>query len=152
LKEIERLLGPARPSGAPIEQRHKDVAAAIQAVLQTTLLEVLKTFRRRTGATNLCMAGGVALNCSANGVIHRSRLFKDLFVQPASADDGAALGAALETIRRVECPRFGRMVSPMLGPDFSREAVEAALETLRDVDIRRHQTLHVLVSDVASRI
>jgi carbamoyltransferase len=152
LKEIESLFGPARPSEAPIEQRHKDVAAAIQAVLQATLVEVLKIFRRKTGATNLCMAGGVALNCSANGVIHRSRLFKDLFVQPASADDGAALGAALETIRRAECPRFGRMVSPMLGPNFSRDAVEEALEGLRDVDIRRHQTLDDLVSDVASQI
>ena len=87
--------GPVRVSSGEITQSHMDIAAALQHVLQASLLHVLRHFKRETNQTHLCMAGGVALNCTANSVIKRSRMFKQVFVQPAAGDDGPALGAAL---------------------------------------------------------
>ena len=76
-----------------MDQRFKDLAAAMQSVLQTVQLHVLKHFAGKTGLKNVCMAGGVALNCTNNGVVLRSRLFRRVFVQPAAGDDGSALGS-----------------------------------------------------------
>src|SRR4030095_11413942 len=79
LQELTQRFGPPREPGAEITQRYKDIAAALQAVLQACQLHVLRHFRSETGLENLCVAGGVALNCSANGLIKRSRLFKNMF-------------------------------------------------------------------------
>jgi carbamoyltransferase len=136
---LARLLGPARAPGEPLEQHHADVAAALQASLQRCLLHVLAHFRRRTGHTRLCMAGGVALNCTANGVIHRSGLFEDLFVQPAAGDDGSALGAALwlRHTREPERWRPQRIDMPDWGPEFDDAALRAALRPLAGHRVRR---------------
>jgi carbamoyltransferase len=123
-KVMEESFGPARRPEDEITQEHKDVAAALQAVLQTTLLHTLSHFKAEVGARNLALAGGVALNCSANGVIRRSRLFSDIFVQPAAGDDGAALGAALWTFKQAG----KRVVSRrMAGPFWGEEATEAEI-------------------------
>ena len=95
LRVLDEAFGLRRDPGSEITQVHKDVASALQAVLETIQLHLLRTLKDETGLENLCMAGGVALNCTANGVIKRSRLFKKTFVQPASGDDGSSLGAAL---------------------------------------------------------
>ena len=95
LKILEDTFGPPRQPGDEITQRHMDIAAALQTALQAGLMHILRYYKRETGQHNLCMAGGVALNCTANGVIKRSRIFKDVFIQPAAADDGSALGSAL---------------------------------------------------------
>src|SRR6266850_307907 len=92
LNHLVQLFGPAREHESEITQTHKDIAAGLQALLQTRQLHVLRHFKRETGLKNLCLAGGVALNCSTNGVIKRSELFDQVFVQPASGDDGTAVG------------------------------------------------------------
>jgi carbamoyltransferase len=89
------LLGRARRKNYPFTQWHKDWAAALQATLERIILHVLTYFRRETGLKNLCLAGGVAHNCTANGKILYSGLFDRVFVQPAAHDAGGALGAAL---------------------------------------------------------
>lgn len=84
-----------RRKGEPFLQIHKDIAAAIQKTLEETILYVLAYYQSKTGHTNLCLAGGVAHNCSANGKIIENGLFTDVFIQPAAHDAGAVLGAAL---------------------------------------------------------
>lgn len=153
LREISVLLGPARERGGRIEQRHCDLAASLQAVLQACLLHTLRHFRQQTGLDRLCMAGGVALNCTANGVIKRSRLFKQMFVQPASGDDGAALGAALWVARR-QNPASGpaRMGLPLLGPAFSDAEIEQALVRHGGLHWTRFDCQDALLTEVAARL
>ncbi|MDQ3917644.1 MAG: nodulation protein, partial [Acidobacteriota bacterium] len=88
-------LGPPRRKWEPFSQTHKDVAAALQESLEELAFHVLRHYREKTGQQNLCMAGGVAHNCTLNGKVLRSGLFENVFVQPASHDAGTALGAAL---------------------------------------------------------
>lgn len=129
LSLIEEIFGKGRRPEENITQKHMDIAAALQAVLQNTILHTLRTFRQRTGAKHLCMAGGVALNCTANGVIQRSRLFKRLFVQPASGDDGAALGAALFVQNEREPGvAMRRMGMPFWGTEETDDDIRAALD------------------------
>jgi carbamoyltransferase len=87
--------GPPRTAGAPLTQREMDLAASVQAVTEEIMLRIIRYAKQLTGEQNLCLAGGVALNCVANGKILRSGLFHDLWIQPASGDAGGALGAAL---------------------------------------------------------
>jgi carbamoyltransferase len=87
--------GPPRKSESMITQREMDLAASIQKVTEEIVLRMARTTRRLTGSRNLCLAGGVALNCVANGVLQRERIFDHLWIQPASGDAGGALGAAL---------------------------------------------------------
>jgi carbamoyltransferase len=84
-----------RKKSQPFTQKHKDLAAALQEALEEIVLHVLRHYRQATGQRNLCMAGGVAHNCTMNGKILYSGLFDDVFVQPAAHDAGCALGAAL---------------------------------------------------------
>ena len=87
--------GPARKSESPITQREMDLAASIQAVTEEAVLRMARKARDLTGSKNLCLAGGVALNCVANGKLLRSGIFENVFITPASGDAGGALGAAL---------------------------------------------------------
>lgn len=87
--------GPPRSSGDPITQREMDLAASVQAVTEEIMMRIVRHAKQLTGERNLCLAGGVALNCVANGKILRSGMFEDLWIQPASGDAGGALGAAL---------------------------------------------------------
>ena len=96
--------------------------------LQASLLHVLRYFKRETNQENLCMAGGVALNCTANSVIKRSRMFKRLFIQPAAGDDGSALGAALYVQRTHQVDSScKKMALPLWGPGFDDKAIGQAL-------------------------
>jgi carbamoyltransferase len=153
LRELESRFGPPRGPGAEFTQHHKDVAAALQGVLQTCQLHVLRHFRRETGMENLCMAGGVALSCAANGVIKRSRQFKRMFVQPASGDDGVALGAALY-VQRINNPKFEpkRMAAPLWGPGFSREEIQETLSARKDCVVRHMDSFQSLCREVAERL
>ena len=95
-KAMERLFGgPPRKPEAMITQREMDLAASIQKVTEEVVLRMARTARNLTGARNLCLAGGVALNCVANGKLLRSGIFEDILIQPAAGDAGGALGAAL---------------------------------------------------------
>ena len=153
LRGLSEMFGPPRQPEAPMEQRFVDLAAALQAALQTCQLHVLGHFADATGSRNLCMAGGVALNCTVNGVVRRSRLFDDVFVQPASGDDGAALGAALY-VRHEREPSASRprTTSPLWGPGFDVSEVELAASASREVEIRRFGSFEVLAEDAARRI
>ena len=108
---FERLFGgPIRDPEAPLTQRECDLAASVQQVTEEIVLGAGRPGRRElTGERNLCLAGGVALNCVANGVLSRSGRFDDIWVQPAAGDAGCALGAALTVaVPRVRPPAPGR--------------------------------------------
>src|SRR5690606_22846083 len=87
--------GPPRKPESQITQRDMDLAASVQAVTEEAMLRMARHVRRETGERNLCLAGGVALNCVANGLILREKIFDDIWIQPAAGDAGGALGAAL---------------------------------------------------------
>jgi carbamoyltransferase len=132
--KFERLFGgaPRRPE-APITQREMDLAASIQRVTEEIVLRLARTARRELRTEYLCLAGGVALNCVANGRILREGGFRDIWIQPAAGDAGGALGAALSAYYEYEgAPRTvregDRMRGALLGPCFSADEVAAALE------------------------
>ena len=87
-----------RRKGGPFTQEHKDIAASLQEALEIIVMHVLEFYKEKTGHDNLCLAGGVAHNCSMNGKILYSGMFEDIFVQPAAHDAGGALGAALHVV------------------------------------------------------
>lgn len=128
--------GPARGPDERITRREMDLARSVQAVTEEAMLRMARTAHRLTGEANLCMAGGVVLNCVANGRILREGPFERLWIQPAAGDAGCALGAALDAYHTwFERPRELRADgrSPQggscLGPAFSEEEIEAFLET-----------------------
>jgi carbamoyltransferase len=153
LRVLAGQFGPSREPEAEITQDHKDIAAALQAVVQTCQLEVLRHFRRETNQTNLCLAGGVALNCSANGVIKRSRLFRQMFVQPAAGDDGSALGAALYASRLKDSGfKRQKMTVPLWGPEYSGEEIQRLLAGRNDCHASKAKSCESLCEDIAARI
>ena len=130
--EMVRLFGPRRVPESEIDDRHKDVAYAVQEACEIAMMSVVKMALEKTKSRNVCLAGGVALNSKANGKIAASGLVDNLFVQPAASDDGVALGAALAPYM----DDGGRL--PMkemrhayLGPSFNDEAIESALRTYK---------------------
>jgi carbamoyltransferase len=127
---LARTLIAARPPSAEITDEHRDIAAALQERLNAVLLHICGTFGRSTGHDRLALAGGVALNCTANGHLLHSGLFEDIYVQPASGDDGTALGAALYHAATIEPVPNRRMAVPLLGPAYDEAAVEKALADL----------------------
>ncbi len=137
IRRLEELFGPARHPDEPVEQRHMDIAATLQHSLEQSLLHVLGAAAEQAEAAgdrsrNLCMAGGVALNCTANGLISRSGLFDDLFVQPAAGDDGTALGAALWQLHQTTTAPSSRMGMPYWGEEFTDRQIGEAVAELGD--------------------
>lgn len=111
---------------------HMDVAASIQAVLDEAVLRLTRSLAKQTGAKNLCLAGGVALNCVANGKVLRDGHFDDIWIQPAAGDAGGALGAALAAYhgfadRPRDVSAIDGMSGAFLGPDFSQGGIEQRL-------------------------
>jgi carbamoyltransferase len=126
--------GPPRRPETPITQRERDLARSIQVVTEEAVLRLARHAREVTGKRHLALAGGVALNCVANGLLLREGLFDDLWIQPAAGDAGGALGAALavwhQTLdrpRRVEAGRDA-MRGSYLGPEFPPAAIRAFLD------------------------
>jgi len=153
LRFLAEQFGPARPPDGEMDQRFKDLAAAVQAVLQTVQHHVLKHFAGQTGLRDLCLAGGVALNCTNNGVVRRSRLFKRVFVQPASGDDGAALGAALWVHHQHDpATPAPRIDAPLWGPAFGRDEIARALAGRSDVTAVGHESFPALAAAAAERL
>ena len=97
----ELFRGPARKPEEPLARRHMDLAASVQAVVEEAVLRMTRSLRAETGIPNLCLAGGVALNCVANGKVLRDGRFDDVWIQPAAGDAGGALGAALAASHRL---------------------------------------------------
>lgn len=131
---LHRLFGgPPRQPETPITQREMDLAASIQLVTEEIVLRMTRFAHQQTGLRNLCLAGGVALNCVANGKILREGSFEDLWIQPAAGDAGGALGTALfiwhqllEKPRVVKHPDAQR--GSLVGPEFTPEEIRAALD------------------------
>ena len=120
---------PVRPMESKMEQFHWDMAASIQKVTEEIVLRMVRDLHARTGMRNLCMAGGVALNCVANGRIVREGPFEQLWVQPAAGDAGGALGAALFAHNAVlGKPRAFRMDHAFWGPEYSDASIRKFLD------------------------
>lgn len=124
--------GPARHPKDPLTQHHMDIAASIQSVTEEVMLRMTRSVARETGAKQLCLAGGVALNCVANGKILRDGSFEDIWIQPAAGDAGGAVGAALNAYYGYASkPRHVNggdcMKGSFLGPSFSQAEVERRL-------------------------
>lgn len=120
-------LVPSRRPDEEIAQVHRDVAASLQAALDRALLHLCGHFAAETGLRRLALAGGVALNCTANGRLLCSGTFDEIYVQPAAGDDGSALGAALARAAAAGEVRNERMPVPFLGPGYGRPEIDAAL-------------------------
>lgn len=126
------LLGPPRVAESEIHDRHKNIAYAAQDACETAMMNVVRMAIEKTNYRNVCLAGGVALNSKANGKILGSGLVEQFFVQPAAADDGVALGAAMAPY----LDNNGKLPNqPMRhgywGPSFDDEAIESALRTYK---------------------
>jgi carbamoyltransferase len=125
-RSIVRELGPARRPGAPIEERHAHIAAALQETLEVALLASLQALRERTGERDLCIAGSLALNAAANGRIARSGLFERVHVQPASRAAGASMGAALYAYHHLH--GHGRATRPLPSVYLGTDADDALVD------------------------
>ena len=128
--KFSRLFGvPVRAGESQLEQVHKDLAASVQKVTEEIVLRQARDMHKRTGLTQLCMAGGVALNCVANGRVIRETPFKDIFVQPAAGDAGGAVGVASYIYHSVlGKERTQVWKHAYLGPAFSTEDVKGYLD------------------------
>lgn len=125
--------GPPRGSSEPLTQRHMDLAASVQKVTEDVMLKIARHARKLTGSRNLCLAGGVALNCVGNGRILREADFDDLWIQPAAGDAGGALGAALFIWHQIlDSPRTPASTDSqkgsLLGPAHSCDGIRSFLD------------------------
>lgn len=150
--------GPRRKPESPLTQREMDLAASIQVVVEECMLRQAQFLHKETGLDNLCMAGGVALNCVGNGKLLRNGPFKNIWIQPAAGDAGGALGAAL-------CTWYGYLDNPrqangqidsqkqsLLGPDFSDEETLAQLAQFGAVTRRvEGEELFKVTADILSQ-
>jgi carbamoyltransferase len=132
--EMSRKLGPTRGPDEPLEDRHRDLACSLQARLEEVYLGMLKKLGERTGLKAVCLAGGVAFNCVANGKIFDATPFEQVYVQPAAGDAGLAVGAAYYVWHQ----KLGRsrdfvMDHAYWGPYYSKEEVRRAIEGSRVV-------------------
>ncbi len=132
-KKFDKLFGgPPRLKESELTQKEMDLASSIQKVTEDIVIRIAKTIAKETGEKNLCLAGGVALNCVANGALLREQIFEDIWIQPASGDAGGALGAAFATWflhhnNDRKTGQFDLMKGSYLGPQFVKSEIEAEL-------------------------
>jgi len=133
-EKFDRLFGgPPRAQEAELTQREMDLAASIQVVTEDVVIKLAQNIAQTTGEKNLCLAGGVALNCVANGKLLRENIFENIWIQPAAGDAGGALGAALAAYHlmlkgpRQVTPGHDAMKGSYLGPQFSSAETEKRL-------------------------
>ena len=128
-KHFDELFGePPRRPESKLRQRDMDLAASIQGVIEEVILKIAQHIKKETGQKYLCLAGGVALNCVANGKLLKRRLFDNIWIQPAAGDAGGALGAALfayyQTLgNKREVGAYDSMKGTYLGPEFSEDEI-----------------------------
>lgn len=125
--------GQPRKPESLITQREMDIAASIQVLTEEIVLKIARNIKLITGSKNLCLAGGVALNCVANGKLHREKIFENIWIQPAAGDAGGALGAALSIYYlmlgncRVPSRQIDGMKGSLLGPNFNQSEINDCL-------------------------
>ncbi len=134
---FDALFGaPPRSASTPLTQRDMDLARSVQAVTEEIVLALTRSLNRETGMKNLCLAGGVALNCVANGRVMREGPFENLWIQPAAGDAGGAVGAALAAnhmygnVPRNPSPRADGMKGSFLGPEYSDAEILSFLDSV----------------------
>ena len=126
---LERDLGPARESGAPVESRHQDIAASLQRRLEDVVLTLIDRLHAETGLKRLCYAGGVAFNCVANGKVRDRTPFEDVYIHPAAGDAGLAVGAAQYVYHQVlGHPRAPAIEHAYWGPEDTPDRLREALD------------------------
>jgi carbamoyltransferase len=150
---LDQHLIARRHPEAEISQEHCDVAAALQQCLDRTLQHFASELIRQTGWRRLAMAGGVALNCTANGHLRRSGLFDEVYIQPAAGDDGAAIGAALYQAALAGEVENQRMPVPFLGPAYSDVEINHALRAYENrIKMRRFNDVDATCAEAARQI
>jgi carbamoyltransferase len=157
--KLEELLGPARRPDEPVTPRHEAVAASLQVVFEDAAFHVLNGLHRATGMPRLCLAGGCAMNSVANGKIRERTPFEEVYIQPASGDNGTALGAAFFVWHQVlRQPRRFVMRHGYWGPSFSSDAIDVTLAARADqlralgCEVRRIDDPRALCEWTAARI
>lgn len=130
-KKWQKLFGfPRREEESKLEQHHCDLAMAIQLVTEEIVIKMAREAKRITGLNNLCLAGGVALNCVANGKLVSEKIFNNVYIQPASGDAGGSIGAALAAYHlyfekpKLKQIKFDAMFGSYLGPEFSDKEIK----------------------------
>ncbi len=124
---LDEHLVPRRAENQSVNSVHEDVAAALQECLERVVMHLCEHFGKETGLRRIALAGGVALNCTANGKLVRSRLFDEVYIQPVAGDDGAAFGAAIYRTSLVQPIENSRFPVPLFGPSYDEHDVQAAL-------------------------
>jgi carbamoyltransferase len=158
-KKFDDLFGgPPRRAEAPITEREMDIAASIQKVTEDAMLKAAQHVHKLTGSRNLCLAGGVALNCVGNGRILREGPFEDIWIQPAAGDAGGALGAALyvwhQLLDRPRAPQpHDEMHGSLLGPEFAARDIRAFLDGAgaKYIEYPDDRSLNEAVADLMAR-
>lgn len=156
-KKFDALFGgPARAPESVLTQREMDLAASVQQVTEEIVIQLAKGIAEETSERNLCLAGGVALNCVANGVLLREKIFDKVWVQPAAGDAGAAIGAALtgwclhHRRERKRSTTSDQMKGSYLGPEFTDDEIEAELNACGAIYERRTESQ--LIEETAKAI
>lgn len=154
----EELFGFGRRNEeSELEQKHCNLAIAIQIVTEEIVLLMANEAKRLTGSKNICLAGGVALNCVANGKLLRENIFENVYIQPAAGDAGGALGAALAvnyiyfSVNRITNSTYDQMEGSYLGPDYSDKEIELMKRKVKGV-ATKHSNFIELAKEVSSVI
>jgi carbamoyltransferase len=148
---LAERFGPPRERGGELAKKHFDIARSLQAVLERRVIELARWLQAKTGSPNLCMAGGVALNCVMNARVRDAGIFERVWVQPAAGDSGTALGAALWIDWKARGERAYRMDDVYLGPAYGAGEIESFLRRARlpyrRLDDVAEETAAVLAGD-----
>jgi carbamoyltransferase len=146
-KKFEALFGgPPRLPETEITQREMDLAASVQKVTEEIIVKIARSIAKETGENNLCLAGGVALNCVANGVLSREKIFENIWIQPAAGDAGGALGSALSAwhlhLKKERTATIERdaMKGSYLGPEFSDAEIKSELDACGAIYLKLSKT------------
>jgi carbamoyltransferase len=144
-QEMVKLLGPCRASDAPIEQSHKDIAASMQLIYEEGLFALLGRLYRFTDQKNLCLAGGCALNSLANGKIFDRSPFTQVYIPPAAADAGGAIGAALYYYHTIlQKARTEHSMSAYIGPHASPDDIAILLKSNQEAIVAEGSTIQLI--------
>ena len=158
-KKFDRLFGHERrdPAKNKLTQFHMDIAASIQKLTEEIMIKLARSIRKEYGIKNLCLAGGVALNCVANGKILEEKIFDKIWIQPAAGDAGGALGAALalwhlEFDKPREINPNDSMHGSYLGPEFSQDQIEVHLREIgANFEVLDYENLIELTAELLSK-
>ncbi len=155
-QKFDKLFGgPARQGESKLTQREMDIAASLQVITEEIMVKMSRYVRNLTGMKNLCLAGGVALNCVGNGKILREKVFDEIWIQPAAGDAGGALGIALYIWHQVlnssrKVNGSDSMKGSYLGPEFDKESIRAFLQK-DEIPFKEHQD-NELIQTVATHL